>query len=85
MNGAELLVALVDSSSICPSVGDSLLKRIQPHYPTLPIMLVSIEDNGFKAYAAFQTGEILALLQLEELAFRDLDVDQPLPDQELPF
>ncbi len=85
INGSPILIALVDSVQLAPAAGDALMARIQPHFPTLPIMLVSVEDNGFRAHAAFRTGEILALLQLEQLAFVDLDLDAPLPEQELPF
>lgn len=48
-------------------------------------MLVSVEDNGFKAYATFQTAALLALLQLNQLALVDLDLDTPPPEPELPF
>ena len=48
---------------------------------------VSIELNGFRAYAPFQTGELLALLQLETLAFQEIDISLPAPesDEPLPF
>ena len=85
VNGSPVLVALVDSAFTLPAACDALMARIQPHHPTMPILLVSIEDNGFRAHAAFRTGEILALLQLEQLAFTDLDLDKPLPEKQLPF
>ncbi len=84
-SGSPLLVALVESAFTLPAAGDALMKRIQPHLPTMPIMLVSIEANGFRAHAAFRTGEILALLQLEQLAFTELDLDKPLPEAAAPF
>lgn len=86
MNGSQLLVALVEPEQANPGAGDELIRRIQPHYPTLPIMLVSVEDNGFSAHATFQTAELLAMLQLERLRFDDLDLDAPIDEGgELPF
>jgi hypothetical protein len=48
-------------------------------------MLVSIEPNGFRAYAPFQTGELLALLQLETLAFQEIDISLPAPERDAPL
>lgn len=84
IGGSPLLVALVDSDFTRPAAGDALMARIQPHFPTMPIMLVSIEASGFRAHAAFQTGALLALLQLEQLTFSSLDIDKP-PEKKLPF
>jgi hypothetical protein len=48
-------------------------------------MLVSIERNGFRAWAPFQTGKLLALLQLETLALREIDLSLPPPDKDEPL
>lgn len=48
-------------------------------------MLVSIEDNGPRAYAFFQTHMILALIQLENLHLSILDLSAAPPEQEIPF
>ncbi len=85
LKATTVLVAIVESADMTPVAQADLCARIQLHHPTLPIMLVSIEDNGFRAFASFQTGALLALLQLERLTFSDLDLDAPLPDQEVPF
>ncbi len=33
----------------------------------------------------FQTGELLALLQLEELAFEEIDISLPAPESDAPL
>jgi len=62
------------------------LARLQKHFPLEPIMLVSVERDGFDAYAPFQTYTLLALLQLEQLTLHEIDLsvlpaekDEPLP------
>lgn len=85
--GAVIVVAVVDSSHTLPGTGDVLLERLRPYFPTHPIMLVSVEPNGFRAHAPFQTHRLLALLQLEFLDLKELDLNTPPPekDEELPF
>lgn len=83
--GSPLLVALVPSDFTNSTAGPGFVKRLQPYYKFLPIMLVSVETNGFRAYAAFQTHVLLALIQLEYLNFEELDLSTPPPDEELPF
>lgn len=84
---SPILVAIVNSEYSVAGPGDQLLKRIQPHFPTHPIMLVSVEPNGFRAYALFQTHLLLALIQLEILQTRVLDLSTPPLEIEcaLPF
>lgn len=83
---SALAIVLVDSADTLPERGAAMLTRLQPHFPTLPIMLVSIEDNGFRAYATFQTSELLALVQLEHVEFVEIDVDAgPADAGALPF
>ena len=84
--GAPILVAIVPSAYTTPAAGDPLLRRIQRHYRAHPIMLVSVERNGYRAYAKFQTHLLLALIQLEMLDLVELDLDAtPIPEEELPF
>ena len=82
---APIKVALVESECIEPSRGDVILRAIGAHFPVTPAMLVSIESNGFRAHAHFQTQKLLALLQLERIAFTEFDLNAPLPEPELPF
>lgn len=85
--GSPVLIAIVPSDFTNPLNGPNLLQRIQPHYPTHPIMLVSIEENGFRAYATFETHMLLALIQLEFLDSTELDLSAPprVAEEELPF
>lgn len=84
--GADIIVVLVDSLDTVAGTGDSMLMRLTPFFPTMPIMLISVEDNGFRAYATFQTGVYLALLQLDLIVFHDLNLNTRPPDTSaLPF
>lgn len=84
--GSPVLITVVPSEYTNPAYASSLVPQIQKHYPTHPIMLVSVERNGFRAYAAFETHLLLALIQLENLDLRELDLSNPpSDDEELPF
>ena len=85
--GSPILVAIVPSEYTNPSPGADLVMTIQKYYPTHPIMLVSVEPSGFRAYAAFETHMLLALIQLEYLDVVELDLSIPPPEkeEELPF
>lgn len=81
-----IAVALVDSEFTVQSAGQLLIKRIEKYYPSQAVMLVSVEDNGFRAYAYFQTHEFLALMQLDVIAFEEIDLSvPPAHESELPF
>lgn len=86
-HGAPIVVAIVDSRYTVQGTAEPVLKKVAQHFPALPVMLVSLEPNGFRAYAPFQTGELLALLQLETLRFQEIDISLPAPDKDgpLPF
>lgn len=83
--GSDVVVALVDSLLTVAGAGDDLISRIEPHFRGRPIMLVSLEENGYRAYAHFQTHMILMELQRRQLVFVDIDLDQPMPEEELSF
>ena len=84
--GTDIIVALVESTFTVAGEGDLMLRRISRHYPFNGIMLVSIQQNGFRAYAAFQTAQLLALLQLEVIDFTALDLNGEIADERpLPF
>ena len=85
--GSPVLVAIVPSEYTNPSPGADLALTIQKYFPTHPIMLVSVERGGFRAYASFETHLLLALIQLEYLDLSELDLSIPPPekDEEPPF
>ena len=83
--GSPILVAIVSPKFMDASQGDRLISRIRPYFPTRPVMLVAVTENGFKSYAHFQTHVLLSLLQLEYLNLTELDLRAPPPDAELPF
>lgn len=83
--GSPILVAIVPLEFMEAKAGDRLISRIRPYFPTRPVMLVAVTDNGFKSYAHFQTHVLLSLLQLECLHLTELDLSVPPPDAELPF
>lgn len=85
-HGSPMIIAIVPSEfTACRVAGNSIAKRIHPYFRTMAVMLVSIEDNGPRAYAAFQTHMLLALIQLDLLELRVLDLSLPPPEDELPF
>ena len=83
----SVAVALVDSIyTHSSSAGNKLLAELAPHFLTLPIMLVSIEKNGFRAHATFQTSVLLALLQMEQITFCEMTLDRGnIEERALPF
>ena len=86
-HGSPIVVAIVDSRLTVKGAAEPVLRKVAAHFPFQPVMLVSVEPNGFRAYAPFQTGELLALLQLETLELRELDLSLPpeREDEALPF
>lgn len=86
-HGAPIRVVIVDSHWIEPVAGGQLLAQLQKHFPLEPIMLVSVEKDGFAAYAPFQTHRLLALLQLEQLTLYEIDLSAPPAEKDelLPF
>lgn len=84
-HGSPIVVAIVDSRFTVKGAAEPVLKKVAEHFPAQPVMLVSIERNGFRAYAPFQTAELLALLQLETLAFEEIDISLPAPERDVPL
>jgi hypothetical protein len=86
-HGSAIVVAIVESRYTLDENAAPVLRQVAAHFPGRPVMLVSIEPHGFRAWAPFQTGQLLALLQLEALELREIDlsVGPPEKDEPLPF
>lgn len=83
--GSPVALAVVPPEYTQPSQGAALIRKIQPHLPTRPIMLVSVMDNGFRAYAPFQTHLLLIHAQLQYLDFFEVDLTAEPPSPPPPF
>ena len=79
INRTRVAIALVGANVTEPTsdAGDRIIRLVQPFFPLLPIMLVSIQDNGFRAYAHFQTPTLLSLVQLLAIPWQDYDLANP--------
>ena len=80
----RLLLVLVDRNDAAAGAGDIILRKAQRHFPALPAMLVALTENGFTAYAHFQTHTFLVLAQMIPITWVEIDLDAD-PDVELPF
>jgi hypothetical protein len=87
LKGVRVAVAFPPPAWVVPGIGDALLARLQPHFPTLPVMLASIQPHGVRAHAAFQAQRLVEGADLDGLERVEVDLDAPpaLPDAPLPF
>ncbi len=85
--GVDIAIVLVESPHTEVGNGAAMLAIVEKHIRSTPIMLISIQENGYRAYATFRTEVLLALLQLEIIHFTPFDLHQPVAalDVELPF
>jgi hypothetical protein len=87
LKGVRVALAFPPPAWVAPGVGDVLLERLRPFFPTLPVMLVSVHRHGVRAHAAFQAQALVEgadLAQLQRTVI-DLDVPPERPDGPLPF
>jgi len=60
------------------------MARLGPHYPALPIMLVSEENQ--RTYATFESQKFLDSLDLNNVELEVIDLNTPaFDDSEIPF
>lgn len=87
LKGVRVALAFPPPAWVVPGIGDALLARLQPHFPALPVMLVTRQPHGVRAHAAFQAQALVdgAALDGLETAEIDLDLPPPRPDEPLPF
>jgi hypothetical protein len=87
LKGVRVALAFAPPAWVAPGVGDVLLERLRPHFPTLPMMLVSLHRHGMRSHAAFQAQALVEGTDLAHLPRTtiDLDVPPPPPDAPPPF
>lgn len=87
LKGVRVAVAFAPPAYVTPGVGDSLLARLQPYFPALPIMLAAVQKHGVRTHAAFQAQALVGDADLRALARTVIDLDVPpaLPDVAPPF
>ena len=87
LKGVRVALAFPPPAWVAPGVGDVLLERLRPFFPTLPVMLVAEHRHGVRAHAAFQAQALVEGADLARLrrTVIDLDVPPERPDGPLPF
>lgn len=87
LKGVRVAVAFAPPAYVTPGVGDSLLARLRPFFPALPILLAAPQKHGVRTHAAFQAQALVGDADLAALARTEIDLDAapPVPDQPLPF
>lgn len=77
LRGVRVAIAFPPPAWVAPGVGDVLLEQLRPHFPTLPIMLASVQPHGVRAHAAFQAQALIAGADLGQLPRYQIDLDLP--------
>jgi hypothetical protein len=87
LKGVRVAVAFPPPAWVVPGMGDALLARLQPWFPTLPVLLVSKQPHGVRAHAAFQGQALVEGADLDALARVEIDLDAapPAPAEPAPF
>jgi len=85
LKGVRLAVAFPEDAWVRPGAGDELISRLSPYLPPLGIMLVS-EGAYPRAYASFETYDLLAHLDAAAVSRFIVDLSEPPEEEEeLPF
>ena len=87
LKGVRVALAFPPPAWVAPGVGDVLLERLRPFFPTLPVMLVSGHRHDVRAHAAFQAQALVDGADLAHLPRRTIALDMPPapPDAPPPF
>jgi len=87
LKGVRVTLAFPPPAWVAPGVGDVLLARLRPYFPTLPVMLVAVHRGGVRAHAAFQAQALIEGADLTHLRRTPIDLDVPPapPDAPPPF
>ncbi|EKU80687.1 hypothetical protein ABIB42_002390 [Massilia sp. UYP32] len=84
VRGVRIALVFADPDCLRPGVGDALLARLGPWFPRLPIMLAAPRARPSRAYAAFDTHQLLAELDLAGMVEQTIDLDLAPPDDAAP-
>lgn len=84
VRGVRLALVFADPDCLRPGVGDALLARLGPWFPRLPIMLAAPRARPSRAYAAFDTRQLLPELDLAGMLEQTIDLDLAPPDDAAP-
>jgi hypothetical protein len=87
LKGVRVAVAFPPPAWVVPGMGDALLARLQPWFPSLPVLLVSNQAHGLRAHAAFRAQALVDGLDLTGLPCTEIDLDASpaAPDGPPPF
>jgi hypothetical protein len=87
LKGVRVALAFPPPAWVAPGVGDVLLERLRPFFPTLPVMLVAVHRHGVRAHAAFQAQALVDGADFAHLPRQTIDLDMPPapPDTPPPF
>jgi hypothetical protein len=84
LKGVRVALAFAPPPWVAPGPGDVLLERLRPHFPTLPVMLVSMHRHGVRAHAAFQAQALVEGADLAHLRRTTIDLDIPPSPSDAP-
>ncbi|WP_314443298.1 hypothetical protein [Massilia timonae] len=84
VRGVRIALVFADADCLRPGVGDALLARLGPWFPRLPIMLAAPRERPSRAYAAFDTRQLLPELDLDGMLEQTIDLDLAPPDDAAP-
>lgn len=86
IKNVRMAIVLADLDDTYPVPGAALLVRLQPAFPSLPIMLVSPRVSGFsRSYATFDVVELVRLIDTSSISWTKCRLVDMLPIEELPF
>jgi hypothetical protein len=77
LKNVRVAIAFPPPAWVAPGVGDVLLEQLKPHFPTLPILLASVQKHGVRAHAAFQAQALVEGEDLRRLQRDTVDLDMP--------
>ena len=80
LKGVRVAIAFPAPAWVAPGVGDVLLARLKPYYPSLPLMLATHRrrpDSTPRVHAAFQARALAEGADLDAFPRHTVDLDLP--------